>query len=432
MSFKVKLRAMLLVLLRAMFFLFLFLVGVVLSAMLSSWFVTRQLSKAMEPPPPAAKRPSEPPPSSLRAEELTEEIDFFAATGIDREELRKFLQDVPPPTDHLALITVQNSRGDYLTESPVMVRWDAGEQPLRVGKSGVLRFPLKASMLAGLKIVAPAGYTELRQRSISLGNAYDPMASWEKSELPFHVHDDFHLLTAIPRELARLQAAGQFVPYEEFEEQLRRPSAPVELTPPREEALTVEDVYRLNRDSVVIISHLLPDGHATQASGVVLDRSGIVATSYHAVDHPTAVSRMVVTSDCRMYPVKQVLAADKPGDVVLLKIEAEGLNASPLGPAAQEGAAVTLISHPNSCFYSLTRGDVTRYWATTNYGRESLRMGVTAEFADGSSGGPLFDACGNVVGIVAGTENRSYQMVHRSAIPSYTLRKLMHTADDGS
>jgi serine protease Do len=431
MSFKVNLRAMLLVLLRAMFFLFLFLVGVVLSAMLSSWYVTRQLSKAMEPPTPAAEQQSEPQ-RSLRAEEPTEEIDFFTATGIDREELQKFLQNEPPPADHLALITVQNSRGDYLTESPMMVRWDAGEQALRVGKSGVLRFPLKESMLAGLKIFAPAGYTELRQRSIPLGSAYDPVASLETSELPFHVHDDLRFLNAIPRELAQLQTTGQFVPYEQFQEQLRLRVAQVELAPPREEALTVEEVYRLNRDSVVIISHLFPDGHMAQASGVVLDSSGVVATSYHAVDNPTAIARGVLTSDCRMHSIKRVLAADKPGDVVLLQIEAEGLHAAPLGPAAQEGAAVTLISHPDSCFYSLTRGHVTRYWATTNYGRKSLRMGVTAEFADGSSGGPLFDACGNVVGIVAGTENRSYQMVHRTAIPSHTLRTLIHTADDGS
>jgi S1-C subfamily serine protease len=253
-------------------------------------------------------------------------------------------------------------------------------------------------------------------------------------ELPFHVHDDYSFVTAIRRELARLQTAGKFVPWEQFQKQLLRPAAQVQLAPRREEALAVEEVYRQNRDSVVIISHLLPDGHATQASGVVLDPTGIVATTYHAVDHPTAVSRVVATSDGQMCPVKQVVAADKPGDVVLLQIEieAEGLQAAPLGPAAPEGAAVTLISHPNSCFYSLTRGYVTRYWVTTNYGHESPRMGVTAEFADGSSGGPLFDARGNVVGIVAGTENRSYQMVHRIAIPSHTLRMLVRTTDDES
>jgi hypothetical protein len=414
-----------------MFFLFLFLVCVVLSAMLSSWYVTRQLSNAMESVPTVAEQPSDPqqPPG---AEELTEEIDFFEATGIGRVELQKFLQDAPPPADHLALITIQNGRGDYLTDSPAMVRWDAGEQSLRVGKSGVLRFPLKTSMLAGLQVVAPAGYTQLRQRSIPLGNAYDPVASLETPELPFFVHDDFRLMTAIPRELAQLQSAGQFVPFEQLQAQLRQRVTPVELKPAREEARTVEDVYRQNRDSVVIVSHLFPDGHTAQASGFVLDSSGIVATNYHALDNPTAVARGVMTSDGRMHPITRVLAADQPGDVALLQIEAEGLQAAPLGPAAREGAAVTLISHPDSCFYSLTRGYVTRYWATTSHGRETLRMGVTAEFADGSSGAPLFDVYGNVVGIVAGTENRSYQMVHRTAIPSHTLRTLIQPSDDGS
>lgn len=431
MSFKVMLRKSFVVILRAVFYLFLFVVGVSLAAILSSWFVTRQLSVALEAQEPAAEQPSQPR-QSLRTEGLTEEIDFFAATGFDRQELQKFLEDVPAPLDHTALITLQNSRGDYLTESPITVRWTTDEQSLRVGKSGVLRFPLKASMLPGLRVVAPAGYTILRERSIRLGNAYDPLPSLETSELPFHVHDDYSFVTAIRLELARLQTAEQFVPWEQFQEQLLRPAAQVELVPPRDQALSVEEVYQQNRDSVVIISHLFPDGHAKQASGVVLDPTGIVATSYHAVDHSTAVSRVVVTSGGQMCPVTQVLAADKPGDVVLLQIEAKGLHAAPLGSAAQEGAAVTLISHPNSCFYSLTHGYATRYWVTRNYGRESLRMGVTAEFADGSSGGPLFDECGNVVAIVAGTENRSYQMVHRSAIPSHTLRGLIRTTDDES
>lgn len=409
-------------------FLLLFTLCISLSSLLASWFVTRQLSAALR------GKSRESPQGEQVDGAPTWEIDFYEALGISREELQRFLRDFrqrEQVDNYPALLTLQNSRGDFLVESRVIVRWKTGEHRLLVGPSGVVQFLLNEQMLDGLQVIAPANYRVLRQRSIALGNAYDPEENLDTSGLPFHVHLDGYIQTAITRGLARLRSADEFVPYEDLQEQLRSSVCALELARPRGTEVTAEEIYRLNRDSVVVIAHLYPDGHSSRATGFVLDASGVIATNYHVVDKPAAVARGVLTSAGRMCAVTQVLAADKSGDVVLLKIDATELEAAPLADSAVEGAAVTLIAHPNSKYYSLTRGHITRFWAATSHGRVSLRMGVTAEFAAGSSGAPLFDSRGNVTGIASTTENLGYQMVHRAAIPSQTIRKLIQAPADG-
>jgi len=135
-----------------------------------------------------------------------------------------------------------------------------------------------------------------------------------------------------------------------------------------------------------------------------------------------------MTRSGKMYAVREILAADKPGDVVLLKIEASGLAAAPLSRGDPEGTPVTLISHPSSNFYSLTHGYISRYYAVTLYGELSSRVTVTADFADGASGGPIFNSCGAVTGLVSATDAFGYQMVRRTGATADAIRRLVRSA----
>jgi len=66
-------------------------------------------------------------------------------------------------------------------------------------------------------------------------------------------------------------------------------------------------------------------------------------------------------------------------------------------------------------------------------------MAVTADFAKGSSGGPLLDACGNVAGMVASTTSIYYgtekgqkdnlQMVLKHCVPAASILKLIEPQD---
>ncbi len=364
---------------------------------------------------------------------LTAEIDFYAATGIRQAELASFLADHARRSGfhgYPAYVTLQNDRDDYLADSRVIVKWRGGEQRLLVGSSGVIQFTLRPEKLPGLKILAPPTYTVLRQRSIPLGTAYVPEQKLDGSQLKYHVHYDGETQSTIAAELARIRTAGDVVPYLTLSDQLRRASCVLELPTYSSTELSPEEIYRLRKDAVVVIANMYADGQNSQASGVVLSPDGVIATAYHVLDKPTAVSRGVLASDGKMYPIQEVLAANKSADIALLKIDARELPAAPLSEGDVEGTLVTVISHPHSRYFSLTAGRISRYWAATIYGNVVVKMSVTADFADGSSGGPIFNSRGEVTGIVNSTAPFGDQMVERVACPGDAIRQLIQATKD--
>ena len=197
------------------------------------------------------------------------------------------------------------------------------------------------------------------------------------------------------------------------------------LSKPSDDELTPTSIYRDRKDSVVIVCHLLSDGLFSHASGFVLDASGVIVTCYHAVDKPDALSRGVMTRDGKMFPITEILAADKSLDVALVRVKASNLTPVPLSEGDAPGSDVTVISHPGGNYFSLTQGYISRYLTTYAHGRYALRMAITADFADGSSGGPIFNANGAVTGIVSATRALGEQMVCRFAAPVASIRQLI-------
>jgi S1-C subfamily serine protease len=94
-----------------------------------------------------------------------------------------------------------------------------------------------------------------------------------------------------------------------------------------------------------------------------------------------------------------------------------------------------VISHPDRRFYTLTDGIVSRYSTSTGGGKKTSVMMITADFARGSSGGPVFNDCGAVVGYVGSTVSVYYnvdkgrkdnlQMVFKQCIPTGNVLKLI-------
>ena len=69
---------------------------------------------------------------------------------------------------------------------------------------------------------------------------------------------------------------------------------------------------------------------------------------------------------------------------------------------------------------------------------ESVRMTITADYAKGSSGAPVFDACGNICGMVSSTNsiyynktkdgaNENLQMVVKNCVPAASILNLITT-----
>jgi hypothetical protein len=365
----------------------------------------------------------------------TDEIDFYQASGITQPELEGFLEGLVISSnlhDYPLQITLQNDQGDYLADSRVIVRWDSGEDRLLVGKSAVIQVLLKKQKVPGLRLIVPRGFTHLKQRTIPLGTAYTPEGKLDVNGLNYEVVWDGQINTDLNRGLQRMKALGESLDDRKVRQQLRRKSFQLTLPEPSTEELTPAEIYQRRRDAVVIIGTLTGDGGYAVASGVIVDPAGIVVTAYHAVDKPPPVlARGVMTRSGKVYAVREILAADRAGDVAVLKIDASNLPAAPVSHGDPAGTPVTVISHPSSNFFSLTQGYISRYWASTSYGELSSRMSITADFADGSSGAPIFNSRGAVTGLVSATDAFGNQMVRRSGIPAGVIRRLLRAPPPG-
>ena len=214
-------------------------------------------------------------------------------------------------------------------------------------------------------------------------------------------------------------------------ETLRLPESFVEIAADESTALAPEQIHQQRRSSIVVVGLLHPDGMISQGTGFVLNPTGVIVTNFHVVNKPDAVAAGVLTSDHRFFEVTEFLAGNPSDDLALLRIEAVDLPAIPMASGnTGVGAELMAITHPDSHYFSMTFGRTTRYFQTTRHALPSLRMGVTADFSEGSSGGPLLDMFGNVVGIVSATGGNASQMVHREAIPVSSLRRLTGNVAD--
>jgi len=136
-----------------------------------------------------------------------------------------------------------------------------------------------------------------------------------------------------------------------------------------------------------------------QASGIVITADGYILTSAHAVINIEVAS--VVLADGREFKGR-VVGLDVRSDVALLKIEATGLAAARIGDPRRlaVGDWVVAIGAPFGFDATVTAGIVSaRRTFPGGLGVSFIQTDVATN--PGSSGGPLFNLAGDVVGMSA-------------------------------
>lgn len=236
---------------------------------------------------------------------------------------------------------------------------------------------------------------------------------------------------------------GQTTEMDALIKQLNLDRCELELLEPEVVADDPVSLYAKARDSVVVVCGLgycnkCNKLHPSTASGFLISSTGAIVTNYHVVDNREKEALVVMTADRHVYPVKRVLAANRAEDLAIIQIDAEDLSAPPL-PLAPEsppvGSPVSVISHPDGRYFCFTSGVVSRHETTRSYDETVERLLITADFGRGSSGAPVFNSEGQVVGIVKSTDSVYYlpknddpkrlQMVFKICVPSQSLRKLI-------
>jgi S1-C subfamily serine protease len=140
--------------------------------------------------------------------------------------------------------------------------------------------------------------------------------------------------------------------------------------------------------------------HTSTGSGVIMNDKGLILTNHHVVNGATNI--IVTLSDQRAYEATLV-GHDPRTDVALLKIKGSGPFASArfdpeVGVAV--GEWVIAVGHPFDFPFTVTAGIVSAL-GRRNLGRNEIQDYIQTDVAvnPGSSGGPLFNTTGHLVGI---------------------------------
>jgi serine protease Do len=154
------------------------------------------------------------------------------------------------------------------------------------------------------------------------------------------------------------------------------------------DGLTPAQIARRTIPSVVTVR--VPAG---LGSGFVAG-NGLVVTNLHVLGQ--AREATVVLADGReLQP--EVLAADEGHDLLVLKVAARGLRPLPLGDARKvhPGDRVVAIGHPLGLSNTVSDGLVSAIRQVP----QGTMLQLSAPIAPGSSGGPLIDDRGRVIGV---------------------------------
>ena len=143
-----------------------------------------------------------------------------------------------------------------------------------------------------------------------------------------------------------------------------------------------------------------------QGSGFIVAADGLILTNAHVVKDAQSVT--VLLADRREYTA-QVLGSDTATDIAVLRIPAQGLPPVRLGQPAQlqVGDPVLAIGAPYGLSQTATAGIVSATGRSLPGDGAVPFIQTDAAVNPGNSGGPLFDAAGNVVGINAQIYSRT-------------------------
>ena len=235
--------------------------------------------------------------------------------------------------------------------------------------------------------------------------------------------DDDEFLEQVTRGSGRLAKDHKLLTTVALREQVRTCSRTYQIptAPISQEKLAPPELYERLRESTLAIGTYFkckacPDWHFNASSGFVV-ANGIVSTCCHVVtaEEPDAKEAYLVAADSsgRVFPVQSVLAADQDADTCFVRVDTAGLKPLPLRAQARPGEKVFCLSHPGGYHFMFTEGIVARLNRQRNAAYDSngktngmlsrpvLFLNITAEFAPGSSGAPVVDDAGNVLGQVA-------------------------------
>lgn len=203
-------------------------------------------------------------------------------------------------------------------------------------------------------------------------------------------------------------------------QEIQAVSTPVESVSEIEtDVLTAQEIYYLGSQQTVGVSTEIAGinvfGQETDTTssgtGIIFSDDGYILTNYHVVE--MAVSEgykiNVVLNDGSTYEAQFIGKENDMNDVAILKIAAEGLNAATIGDSdsLEVGESIYTVGNPlDELANTMTSGIVSALNRDISFSNDTgtadkIKMfQIDAAVNSGNSGGPVYNAEGEVIGIV--------------------------------
>lgn len=218
-----------------------------------------------------------------------------------------------------------------------------------------------------------------------------------------------------------LYASGDSLDVTETRKSLRSPvPARLAAVPRRTQELEGGDVARLARKSFLRLGWYGGDSEGKLdlllGAAFAVDKD-IFVTCRHVVAPGGIEAGCLIAIDLsgKVYPVQEIVAADRVADVALVRIAGTACEPLPLSTDASPGDRVYCFSEPLDAYGYFDEGIVNRFFRLPPPERPPIsedapglvRMHVSVDWAPGSSGAATLDRYGNAIGIVSAVQTLS-------------------------
>ena len=187
-------------------------------------------------------------------------------------------------------------------------------------------------------------------------------------------------------------------------------------------AMSAEDIAEKALSATVYLEMQDKNGETLGSGSGFFVKPNLIATNCHVTEGAEKGTAKLVGKD-RIYNIEGVIATDKDNDLSLLKVTASGIKPLSLGNSdtVRIGEIVYVAGHPKGLEGTFSYGLISRRRDKAT--KERLQM--TAPISPGSTGGPVLNRKGEVIGVSVSVHRAFDAQNLNFAIPSKYLTKLI-------
>lgn len=165
-------------------------------------------------------------------------------------------------------------------------------------------------------------------------------------------------------------------------------------TKPIKQGLSLSGLFQQNKDAVFLV-YTSTGTQGYQGSGFFINPGGIGISNYHVFEGTSQGLEIIELSNGRKLKIERIIKKDKENDFIIFQVRNSGsLDYLPIANNLPKiGEDVFAIGNPQGLEHTLSTGIISGFRENNKF------LQTTTEITHGSSGGPLMNMKGEVIGI---------------------------------